>query len=131
MTTWGYAAGFVDADGAITFDRWRQRAQSEQKLLVPMLIVTQTLDAPLVALRDLFGVGVLHGGRLELRGARRCEPVLRRLLAELIVKRRNAEIVLEFIECRRNGSRRALYDQHCLDLDAEMRTLRRKGAVAK
>ena len=124
---WDYLAGFIDGEGTITF--WRYRSPKGTSCLLPYLIVYQKDPAPLRAIRDFLGVGNLRENgpinRYELRG-RALLPVLRELSPRLLVKQRQANALIEFIECRTRLAGKP-YDDHCLALDPQMREWNRRG----
>lgn len=115
-------AGFIDGDGCITFDRWSQRGRL---LLTPMLIVFQKHPEAIHDIRELVGEGIVRrtgtGHRYDLRGSK-TRPALEHLQPRLHVKGREAEILLEFLDCRKT---RGPYDAHCLLLNEEMKELHR------
>lgn len=124
---WDYLAGFIDGEGTITF--WRYRSAKGTPCLLPYLIVYQKDPAPLRAIRDFLGVGIYRENgpinRYELRG-KALLPVLRELSPRLLVKQRQADALIEFIECRIKLAGKP-YDDHCLALDPQMRDWNRRG----
>jgi hypothetical protein len=128
---WDYLAGFIDGEGTITFGRAKQR-KNRRTVLLPMLIIYQKDLTPLVAIRDFLRLGMTRGAvnnahRFEIRGAKLL-PILTELSPRLLVKRRQADALIEFITCR-STKRNLTYDEHCLGLDAQMREWNRRGAA--
>jgi hypothetical protein len=98
----GWAAGFIDGEGYIgivrqmTKGRWYYR---------PAIDVGQSRPAPILLLRELFGVGrivkqVACNGtdfyHWALTGPVQINEVLTQLLPHLVVKKQQAELVLKF-----------------------------------
>lgn len=92
---YAWAAGFIDGDGFISIDKTGDGFQAK-------IEATQGIEDPLVCLRNLFGgsIGVkksTYGNYLYWRArGYQVEEILRCLLPYLVVKKRQAEIVLEF-----------------------------------
>ena len=128
---WSYVAGFIDGEGTITFARCRTRVGNPS--LKPRIIVGQKKPEVLYLIQEKVGGGhVLQqpGGLFvwQADGLRLHLDLMSRLQPLLIIKKRQAEILVEFCKCRLavlGGNQ--TYDQHCLDLDIEMRALNLRG----
>lgn len=128
VVDWDYAAGFIDADGTVTLERyWTKRGV---RAAMPLICIDQKRgEVVLPALQRLFGAGRIKANaavsRLILRGAVAL-PVARELALRLVVKRRQAEMLLEFAACRELNAR-VVPDEHCAMLDDELRLLNARG----
>jgi hypothetical protein len=127
MMHWAYVAGFVDGEGTITFARTKSGAGNI--MLKPRLIVGQKTSEVLYGLQEKFRGGHVFqqpGGLFvyQYDGIRNLPPMLEQMLPFLIVKKRQAEILIDYAKCRVPlfGSGKGL-DQHCFDLDIEMRRI--------
>lgn len=112
---WSYAAGFIDADGSLGF------AAASYEHPRPVLTATQNVEHRevldlLAVLIGLGGVYLRDSGLAIYRtaGFKLLDP-LQHLEPYLIVKRTNAQRMIEFINCRQ--TRKSLPpDEHCLAL---------------
>lgn len=122
--SWEYIAGFIDGEGTLTFSPYKCGGLVTAWL--PQLIAFQKRGEVLFVIRDFIGTGSVRTtsndqNKLEINGRKRLTPIIRSLAPLLIVKRRNAEILLNFFECReRTGGRNRPYDEHCMNLIREM-----------
>jgi len=128
---WSYVAGFVDGEGTITFAR--RRTGAGNPMLQPRFLIGQKKPEVLYMIQGKVGDGyVLLSNKglyvYQHDGVRKLPPLLENLLPYLIIKKRQAEILLDYCKCRETkfGSGKGL-DQHCLDLDIEMRGLNQRG----
>jgi len=128
---WDYLAGFVDGEGTITFARGQTRAGNYK--LQPRLLIGQKIKTPLVYIQDFLGVGHLlrqPGGLwvYQLDGLRKMLPVLKELQPRLLVKPEQCIVAIDYINCRlKELGRGTKLDDHCLDLDVQMRNLNKRG----
>lgn len=128
---WSYVAGFIDGEGTITFARTKSRAGNP--MLKPRLLIGQKLSEVLYLIQEKVGDGhIMQSGKglyiFQHDGVRKLPLMLEELLPYLIIKKRQAEILLDYCKCRTKvlGAGIGL-DQHCLDLDMEMRRLNQRG----
>lgn len=129
--SWQYIAGFADGEGTITFARTRTGAGNP--MLKPRFLIGQKKSEVLYMIQEKVGDGyVLLSNKglyvYQHDGVRKLPPLLESLLPFLIIKKRQAEILLDYCKCRSEtlGRGKGL-DQHCLDLDIEMRALNLRG----
>lgn len=132
---WDYLAGFIDGEGTLTFERYRSRtgAAGAMALLIVFQKKPEVLQEIATFLNDStvrVRTAVNNSHRLEMRGMRLL-PVLKELEPRLIIKKKQAQLLIEFIECRQKLKRRAKFDDHCKNIDAEIRKLNERGNSGK
>jgi hypothetical protein len=128
---WSYVAGFIDGEGTITFARGKTGAGNYK--LQPRLLIGQKKPEVLYMIQELAGEGLMLQQKAGLfvyqnEGVKKLPAMLENLLPYLIIKKRQAEVLLDYCKCRTAvlGAGKGL-DQHCLDLDIEMRALNLRG----
>lgn len=106
-----YIAGFIDGEGCISITKTKKRMAGGAPRYFPYLAITHTNLEILERLRSIYPIGRKISSRPLVTGRRQCYSIrwdgneLRRLLADLVPhlqeKRRQAELVLEFMKTLR------------------------------
>lgn len=129
----------IECEGSITIGMMPPTKTRNRPALYPTVDITNT-DAGIIAEAKatlwLEGVGCTsrpkrHGGGegrkprydVNIHGHDRVVKILTALLPVLRYKKRQAEIVLEFIESRRSGNRKAEYSEYQWQLVTDVRKL--------
>lgn len=138
-----WLAGLTDGDGSIGIHKQSHNGNGQ---LVPSFTIVTTCKLTrdhLDALLDRLEVGRHWTERaskrpnwkvcwlLQVRGMRRVKPLLMMLAPHLVTKKREAEIMLQFIGSRLDVPMRRGYNTHELAMIAEVRELKqlRNGAL--
>jgi hypothetical protein len=128
---WSYVAGFIDGEGTITFARTRTNAGNPT--LKPRLLIGQKKPNVLYMIQEKIGTGHMLQNKTglyvyQLDSLCNMPQVMELLIPYLIIKKRQAEIVVDYCKCKTAslGRNRGL-DEHCQGLDIEMRGLNQRG----
>jgi hypothetical protein len=104
-----YLAGIIDGEGTITVSR-QPRSTCRRPYFCPRVLVSNTSEALMTWIAERFPVGRVRVGRYSpSKGGKKAvyrwdvenralRPLLKRLLPYLVVKRRNAELLLEWVQ---------------------------------
>ena len=127
----GYLAGIIDGEGCLSFHKEKTGTET------PFLSIVNTNENLIVWLKSLFPWG--YKGycdnrrekprwNLELRGMKRLIPLLLAVKDYLIVKRKQAELILEFSSSRlsKPGKVRPLTERE-LEIISEIHKLNTRG----
>ena len=112
-----YIAGFIDADGCICLSSHKRKSRNgEQRIIyLPSISASQTCSLTADYLQEnllKMGFAVYRQAQLvnkanwtdrillEINGMKRCKPVLEALIPYLVTKKREAELLLDFINHR-------------------------------
>ena len=125
-----YIAGFIDGEGYLGIVKKTSKLCHSGYYYTPVLKVAQVTrnDAVLKSIKQFLGLGNLeyritkkknssNSTSLEFRGMKRVTPIVEKLLPYLIVKKKQARILIEFAKIKSgpyNGSdklRTKLYDE--------------------
>jgi hypothetical protein len=132
---WSYVAGFVDGEGSLCIHRggtYVYKGVPRWPTYRPLIAVSNNHRGVLEQMRDFIGFGSIHnhprsspnaklGYALHLSGFR-IAPVLEKLQPLLIIKKRQAEVMLAFIERRRRQKTRPFTSEDYAHVE-EMRRL--------
>jgi hypothetical protein len=97
-----YLAGFFDGEGSVSITRKKTKGPMPQHVL--QVSVAQIDLRPLSLLREAFGGNIYPQGKAKrncwawMVAAQKARPVLQGLLPYLLVKKRDAEIGLAFLD---------------------------------
>lgn len=132
----GYLAGFIDADGSITIKKAVDKRVN--KTYYAPLVSFYNTDAKLMSkIRSIVKTGSFHKGKRRkpkhkpkfvynvgsINGAKQ---ILEQITPHLIVKRRRAELVLEFIKIKESSSS-GMASPRILEIFEEVRELNLRG----
>jgi hypothetical protein len=107
QTMLAWAAGFIDGEGCVTIRKYKSPRDANASHMLDIHVVNTNLDA-LNHLQSIFGVGNVYrlarsDPRYKTRSvwqyvctSAQAEGVLRSVLPYLIVKKRDAEVALQF-----------------------------------
>jgi hypothetical protein len=104
----GYVAGFIDGEGCLSVFKSKPRPSRSYAEYVAVLVVVNTNRDVLEAIRDWVGTGTVYDAsrasamhkrtyQYHAKG-RQLIPILKRLMPHLVVKRRQARLMLDFFE---------------------------------
>lgn len=141
-----YLAGFIDGEGCLSICKFKHHGRENSVYYRPLLHIGNTNRVVLEAVREYLDAGWVcslasrNGRRKEsyqyqLTGRTHLLPLLVRLRARLIVKQRQADILIEFMSGLRaaNNRRQLLSVQENTSREAmlaQIRDLNRRGSVS-
>lgn len=117
----GYLAGMVDGEGTISITKAPSPSKT-YSYYAPILFITNTNPALMARLRGMIQVGRFHVQKREqpnhkpklvysIAAVKAVKMILEQIVGVLTIKRRNAELVLEFIEAKEKDQREE-YDKY-------------------
>lgn len=133
----GYLAGLIDGEGTITISLNSKRTSIYQRtrLLQPMVSICNTNHAivdwlsirlPFVICKQRYDDSKKDTYALKLSGYK-IESLLRTVLPYLVAKKRQAELILEFLQSRTSSQRKSKYSDREIEIVNEIRALNGKG----
>lgn len=136
----GYLAAFLDGEGGIQLTRNFRKARKYRLALHPCVYFTNTNEEAISRLRGWLGCGCVTRRRqrdrrhkdtlaLSITGTRNVLLILRLLNPYLVIKRKQAELLIRFCESRlshyRSGDRR--FNREEVRIYTELKRLNMKG----
>ena len=125
-----YIAGFIDADGTIIIS-------NSKKIFTPRIVMGNCNKLVLETIQSMIGVGKIYTKKMNTKEWRTLYhysigthvnliKLIPQLIPYLILKRKRAELVLEFCNIRHCDSK-STYKQRCFEIYDELKTLNRRG----
>ena len=115
QTVWAYLAGIVDGEGTLTIlvDTWKKRG--EKIVLLPLVAISnkdeslmnwlqKTFQMQWITRNGVSGFGAKRGLQTSITTYPFVRWILKNISHYLIIKKKHADLILKFIECR--GQRR-------------------------
>lgn len=134
VVNWSYLAGFIDGEGSICLSRggsYRYKGVARVPTYRPLLAVSNNNRDVLRQILEFVGFGTLHVHPSRSPNARtgyvayfsglRIKSVLKNLVPHLIVKKRQAEVAIGFIERRESQRTRPFTDEDYAYVDTMRR----------
>jgi hypothetical protein len=135
----GYLAGFLDGEGCLTIGRARREGYRSGWTYVALMMVSNTDLAGLECIAEMSG-----NGKIQLQdkrgkpthktlyrlifGAKQIRHLLPQVQPHLLIKRRQAELLMAFLDLKESGQYRTdEYWRECERLRAEIRGLNVRG----
>lgn len=136
-----WAAGFLDGEGCFTLTKQSGKTHESQRAL--HISASQVRLEPLVKLEELFGGKVKKHSRKTMKGttiyvwllgqnARKVEVFLPQVIPYMVVKKREAEILLDFASTIRRRGRPKHGVSHftdAIDVEKRMRLIREMKSI--
>lgn len=128
-----YIAGFFDGEGTITLRKARRKTDPSRYSISPFLIVGNTHEGVINWLRETTGIGIVYGGTKPFKDywartwrwqviSNQARVLLVDLLPYLIIKKEEAEIVINFPKMEKRRFDEAIYQKQveCLQTIREI-----------
>jgi len=127
-----YIAGFIDADGTLIISK-------SKNIFTPRIVIGNCDKPVLEIMNGWIGVGAIYTKKMNNPTHRTLYhysigrhvtliKLLPQLIPYLILKRKRAELILEFCNLR-FGDTKSKYSQRCFDIHTELKKLNKRGTT--
>lgn len=133
-----WLAGFIDADGMVCFHKQPKKKQEITWVPGTSITTTCTKTADFISrsfkelglpvyrcLRKVTNQNWTDRHHMEIRGQKRVKRLLEAILPYLVTKREEAELVMEFIRLRQEGSPTRPYSEYEMGLVSKTKKIKR------